>query len=302
MVCGLGEIDPVSMNQLALKNLLACLLVLLSLEHAMAACGLDRQQDSLDLAYAERGAFIASTSNPYTIEAVSTGIYWQSANWQASHEYLALEYDQDNDFTPATSGDLHTVVTGITGKRTSASGESLSMALLPTLAFSSNMGKNPDKFKLDAFRLDGHLVASYPAGSLEYLIGVCASTLTGEYEVRPVAGVQYRSDAWSALFAYPASRFETLLDKNTSLFVEWRLAGRQWHVLDEALRIYSDFNYEAQLLSMGLGFRLGGEGRLQVRVVHWQQQAMHYLARNASRQLVELGDVTGWMLHYSHKL
>lgn len=276
------------------------LLLLFWLSEAMAICGLDNKSSSLGLSYASIDSFSVASGNAYEMDATATRLSWRGEYWQASHDYLALEFPQQNLDTPVTTGDLHALVLGYANENPMGEGVKLQWAVLPTLAVSSNQLKNPDELVLDSFRLDGYLVWHQNIRShLDVFAGICSGAVTGDYSISPVLGVELKQDNWRLRLAYPATTFQVNLSGSMAIFSDWALAGNQWQILDSNLENRSEVNIDARRLR--LGFRLT-TAKAEL-AIFWMRQAnwnIDYLSRNLVRLDVEAANTDGWMFQYRH--
>ncbi|MCW9012381.1 MAG: hypothetical protein OQL06_01260 [Gammaproteobacteria bacterium] len=268
---------------------------------AAAVCGLDAPTAGIGISYASYADAQINTSSAYAMEQVATELNWQDELWQASHAYLSLEFPQSNLTTPVTTGDLHTLRIGVRDHWRLNQRDSLDGAILPTLAVSSSQLKNPDLLKLDAFRLDAHLLWHHLVlKKTRLFLGYCLGALAGEYSAMPIIGVDYKSTDWQLSLGYPATRFSFDLQPALRFFTDWSLSGNQWQVLDSNLQNRSDVNFESQQLSAGFIFSFPRYGEVEIYWRHLFDQQLEYLARNGALLSVEPEDSDGWMVGYRH--
>ena len=105
---------------------------------AYAICGTEPGFPGVELAYSGFDSFEVDTAEPYSVDGISTHFNLTGHSWQASHEYLALDYFRNNLTTPVTNGDLHTLQAGFRDDLVIDELNNLNWEVLPTLAVSSN--------------------------------------------------------------------------------------------------------------------------------------------------------------------
>ncbi|MFW2374275.1 MAG: hypothetical protein ACN4GM_14210 [Gammaproteobacteria bacterium] len=242
-----------------------------------------------------------NTSDPYEIDGISTQLNLNGKSWQASHEYLALDYFRENLTTPVTNGDLHTLQTGFKKDINYAAANNLNWGILPTLAVSSNQLKNPDKIKSSSFRLEGHLAWQLRLqNKISIFAGACATAVTGDYELIPLAGIEYQYSHWGMTIAYPKTRLEYLINPGLTVFSSWELAGNQWQVLDKNLQNRNDVHLASKQIKLGFRVNIISSGMIDAYWIHHYDQEIEYLARNNSLVSTTMDNTNGWMLRYTH--
>lgn len=291
------------MKPVLYQQILLFLSGLLWLATASAVCGIKQPLPNVNLAYSSFDAFQVNTSDPYDIDGVSTQLNFYGKSWQASHEYLALDYFRENLTTPVTNGDLHTLQAGYKNTINYTTANNLNWELMPTLAVSSNQLKNPDEIKGSSFRLEGYLAWQHRLkNKVTIVAGACASAITGEYEVIPLAGIEYQYLDWDMSIAYPKSRLDYLINPSLTFFSSWELSGNQWQVLDQNLENRNDVHLESKQIKLGFRFNITRSGVIDTFWIHYYDQAMEYLARNDLPVSAALENTNGWMLRYTYLL
>ena len=263
---------------------------------SIALCGFEPVQSTVAMTISRNDAAQVNTSPPYQLDSQLSELNISSKHWQFSHQYQILNYDRNNTSTPLTNGHLHSLALTYRNHN-----EHIHWSLAPTLSVSSSQIRHSNRLNGSAFRIEGHLTWARPLDQSYFLyMGACASSLTGDYQLLPVLGFEYKTDITGLLLAYPVSQIYFRFTKNLKLIADWSLQGQQWQVLDSDLTNRSKLHYESEMVKLGLQLNLT---RHQLLETYWQKkfnQTLEYLDRNNNAVKAEVDNSDGWMIRYRY--
>lgn len=274
-------------------NLISCLLLLTMHQAAFAQainCAPHTTRDSLtvDYSHIQRSEMHAPSS--YHYDGIASAIKWHGQHWRAEHHYLALDFPNNTNDAPATNGDLHSLVLGRFDNVPLDSDNTLAWELAPTLAVSSNQLKHTEQLQASGLHLAGMFTWTTRLAEHQHvLVGVCAGTLTGEYESIPVLGYQY-SGKLDVLVGYPRSNLSFGPAPGVVLQLSWSIEGGNWEILDDKLENRSDFSYSGRQFTAVISFAITSTFSIHAQWASLYAQEFDYRSQSGTHMSIASDD------------
>lgn len=169
--------------------------------------------------------FVASPSKP-----VSYGF---------GHRYMIFDF---SGIEPQTNAHLHTSFVPLHWQR-----NDLRLSAAIALSASSNVMGHPQEYESETLQILFALVTAREINErLTFDYGVCGDHRFGEYQVYPVAGIDWRPHPdWQLALGFPKTRIGYTIVEQLTSALQIAPDGNQWRVENRDFSAESDFVYEA---------------------------------------------------------
>lgn len=204
-----------------------------------------------------------------------------------AHRYMIFDF---SGIEPQTNAHLHTSFAPLHWRFPDGD-RNVRLSVAPALSASSNVMGHPRKYDGDTLQfLVAWVAENRLSDRVSMSYGICGDHRFGEYEIYPVAGIQWRPHSdWEFGLGFPSSYLRYEVTEQFTSALQIAPDGNEWHVMDRDFQKESRLVYESVALEWVTSWQFGPQLALEISVGRQLRNRYELTLQNGDRVQLSSG-------------